>query len=108
MLFHVVRRSNHCWARLSSVLVNATIDEVSREHRLSKLRQWVQQRNAKLLEAYLHLVTSEYNSAMQDFTELAYTTSPQHKDSTGVRIKRDASDLKKLQTKITSVLTLDS
>ncbi|KAH3755110.1 hypothetical protein DPMN_189795 [Dreissena polymorpha] len=30
-------------------------------------------------------VTSEYNSAMYDFTELAYT-SPQHKDSTEVRI----------------------
>ncbi|KAH3713091.1 hypothetical protein DPMN_072858 [Dreissena polymorpha] len=26
-------------------------------------------------------VTSEYNSAMQDFTGLTYTTSPQHKDS---------------------------
>ncbi|KAH3716799.1 hypothetical protein DPMN_059528 [Dreissena polymorpha] len=36
-------------------------------------------------------VTSEYNSAMQDFTELAYTTSPQHKDSSEVGIKRNAS-----------------
>ncbi|KAH3821835.1 hypothetical protein DPMN_123603 [Dreissena polymorpha] len=32
---------------------------------------------------------------LQDFTELAYTTSPQHKVSTEVRIKRDASDLDK-------------
>ncbi|KAH3843433.1 hypothetical protein DPMN_116952 [Dreissena polymorpha] len=27
-------------------------------------------------------VTSEYHSAMQDFIKLAYTTSPQHKNST--------------------------
>ncbi|KAH3846460.1 hypothetical protein DPMN_088761 [Dreissena polymorpha] len=53
-------------------------------------------------------VTSEYNSAMQDFTELAYTTSPQHKDSTEVRIKRDASDLKKMQAQITTCLTIHS
>ncbi|KAH3863592.1 hypothetical protein DPMN_026580 [Dreissena polymorpha] len=45
-------------------------------------------------------VTSEYNRTMQDFTELAYTTSPQHKDSTEERIKRDSSDLEKIQTKI--------
>ena len=45
-------------------------------------------------------VTSEYNSAMQDFTDLTYTTSPQHKDSTEARIKRDASDLEKIQTKL--------
>ncbi|KAH3788296.1 hypothetical protein DPMN_166432 [Dreissena polymorpha] len=45
-------------------------------------------------------VTSEYNHARQDFTELAYTTSPQHKDSTEMRIKRDVSDREKMQTKI--------
>ena len=38
-------------------------------------------------------VTSEYNIAMHDFIDLAYTTSSQHKDSTEVRIKRDAYDL---------------
>ncbi|KAH3710742.1 hypothetical protein DPMN_070236 [Dreissena polymorpha] len=47
-------------------------------------------------------VTSEYNSAMQDFTELAYTINPKHKDSTEVLIKGDASDLEKMQTKITN------
>ena len=47
-------------------------------------------------------VTSEYNSAMQDYTDLAYTTSPQHKESTEVHIKRDASDLEKMHTKITT------
>ena len=47
-------------------------------------------------------VTSEYNSAMQDFTDLTYTTSPQHKDSTESRIKRDTSDLEKINLKLAS------
>jgi len=42
-------------------------------------------------------VTSEYNSAMQDFTDMTYTTSPQHKDSTEACIKRDASELDKIR-----------
>ena len=37
---------------------------------------------------------------MQDFTNLAYATSAQHKDSTESRIKRDASDLEKIGTKL--------
>ena len=45
-------------------------------------------------------VTSEHNSAMQDFTKLTYTTRAQHKDSTESRIKRHASDLEKIRTKI--------
>ncbi|KAH3880131.1 hypothetical protein DPMN_004044 [Dreissena polymorpha] len=47
-------------------------------------------------------VTSEYSSAMQEFTDLVYTSSPQHKDSTEVCIKRDVSDLEKMHTKITN------
>jgi len=45
-------------------------------------------------------VTSEYNSAMKDFTDLTYITSPQHKDLTEARIKRDGSDLEKIRTKL--------
>ncbi|KAH3807533.1 hypothetical protein DPMN_135878 [Dreissena polymorpha] len=44
--------------------------------------------------------TSEHNSAMQDFTDMTYTTSPQHKDSTEACIKGDSSDLEKMQTQI--------
>ncbi|KAH3852474.1 hypothetical protein DPMN_094984 [Dreissena polymorpha] len=47
-------------------------------------------------------VTSEYNSAMQDYTDLAYSTSPQHKESTEACIKRDAFDLEKMHTKVTT------
>jgi len=42
----------------------------------------------------------QYNSVMQDFTDLTVTTSPQHKDSTEACIKRDASDLKKIRIKL--------
>ncbi|KAH3840126.1 hypothetical protein DPMN_113570 [Dreissena polymorpha] len=46
--------------------------------------------------------TSEHNSAMQDFTDRTYTTSPQHKDSTEACIKGDSSDLEKIHTQITT------
>ena len=46
--------------------------------------------------------TSENNSAMQDFTDLTFTTSPQHKDSTEAYIKGDSSDLEKMQTQSTT------
>ncbi|KAH3888216.1 hypothetical protein DPMN_012247 [Dreissena polymorpha] len=45
---------------------------------------------------------SEHNSAMQDLTNLSYTKSPQHKDSTDACIKGDSSDLEKMQTQITT------
>ncbi|KAH3815061.1 hypothetical protein DPMN_143580 [Dreissena polymorpha] len=45
--------------------------------------------------------TSEHNSAIQDFTDLTYTTS-QHKDSTEACIKGDSSDLENMQTQITT------
>ncbi|KAH3729568.1 hypothetical protein DPMN_055539 [Dreissena polymorpha] len=46
--------------------------------------------------------TSEHNSAIQDFTDLTFTTSPQHKDSTEAFIKEDSSDLEKMQAQITT------
>ncbi|KAH3848021.1 hypothetical protein DPMN_090358 [Dreissena polymorpha] len=46
--------------------------------------------------------TSEHNSAMQDFTDLTYTSSPQHKDSTEACIKGDSSDLENIQTACSS------
>jgi len=45
-------------------------------------------------------VTSEYNSAMQDFTGLIYATSPQQKESCEARIKKDASDIEKIRQKL--------
>ncbi|KAH3871281.1 hypothetical protein DPMN_034477 [Dreissena polymorpha] len=39
---------------------------------------------------------------MKDFTELTFTTSREHKDSTEACIKVDSSDLEKMQTQITT------
>ncbi|KAH3801530.1 hypothetical protein DPMN_155183 [Dreissena polymorpha] len=47
-------------------------------------------------------LTSERNSAMQNFTDQTYATNAQHKDSTEVCINEDASDLEKMQTQITT------
>ncbi|KAH3849233.1 hypothetical protein DPMN_091629 [Dreissena polymorpha] len=48
---------------------------------------------------------SEHNSGMQDFTDLTYTSIPQHKDSTEACIKGDSFDLEKMQTQITTCST---
>ena len=45
-------------------------------------------------------VILEYNSAMQDFTGLTYATSPQHKESSEARIKRDAFDMEQIRQKL--------
>ena len=97
--FHVVRRSNQSWAGLSSDLVIEqtlmrslkSIGGLTHGSGMTK-----DMRNLWTLSAP---VTSEYNSAMQDFTDLTYTTSPQQKDSTEALIKRDASDLDKIRMK---------
>ena len=45
-------------------------------------------------------ITSQYNHAMQEFNELSYTTSEQHKEATQARVQRDSSDLEKLKTSL--------
>ena len=45
-------------------------------------------------------VSSLYNLAMQDFNDPTYASSEQHKDIAQSKVKRDASDLEKLSTKL--------
>ena len=45
-------------------------------------------------------ISAEYNIAMQEFANLSYTTSEQHKELTDTRKKRDISDLSKINTKL--------
>ena len=45
-------------------------------------------------------ITSEYNVAMQEFTNLSYTTTEQHKESTEARKKRDVVDLEEINSKL--------
>ena len=47
-------------------------------------------------------VTSEYNCAMQEFTELTFISRSQHKDLTDARVKRNTSDLEKLHLKLSA------
>ena len=98
--FHVVRRRNQCWAGLCSdrVIEQTLMRSLKSTGGLTRGRGMTEDmRNIWTLSAP---VTSEYNIAMQDFTNLTYTTSPQHKDSTEARIKRDASDLEKIRIKL--------
>ena len=45
-------------------------------------------------------ITSEYNVAMQEFTNLSYTKTEQHKESTEARKKRDVVDLEEINSKL--------
>ena len=45
-------------------------------------------------------ITSEYNVAMQEFTNLSCTTTEQHKESTEASKKRDAVDLEEINSKL--------
>ena len=98
--FHVVRRSNQCWVGLSSDLII--------EQTLMRFLKTTcgLTRGSGMTEDMRNLwnisasVTSEYNIAMQDFTNLTYTTSPQHRDSTEARIKRDTCDVEKIRIKL--------
>ena len=45
-------------------------------------------------------ITSEYNVAMQEFTNLSYTTTEQHKESSEARKKREAVDLEEINSKL--------
>jgi hypothetical protein len=47
-------------------------------------------------------IVPEFNIAMQEFGDLAYTTNEQHKDWTGARIEREAIDPLKISVKIIS------
>ena len=98
--FHAIRRSNQCWAGLSSDLVieqtlMRSLKSTGGLTRGSGLTE--DMRNLRTLSAP---ATSEYNIAMQNFTNLTYTTREQHKDSTEARIKRDTSDLEKIRTNL--------
>ena len=44
-------------------------------------------------------VTAMYNMAMQDFHNLTYTTSDQHKETTDARLNRDIHDLAKTNSR---------
>ena len=44
--------------------------------------------------------TSQYNSAMQEFSNVTYTTSDQHKEATESRMAREQFDAQKIEEKL--------
>ena len=100
--FHVVRRSNKFWAGLSSDLVIEQTLMRSLKSTGGLTRGSGMTEEQRSLWTMSMPITSEYNSAMQEFTNLSYTTSEQHKESMEARIKRDMSDLTKINTKLSS------
>ena len=98
--FHVIRRSNHFWAGLSSDLVIEQTLMRSLKSTGGLTRGSGMNEEQRALWTMSLPITSEYNIAMQDFTNLSYTTSEQHKDATEGRMSRDTSDLLKIKSKL--------
>ena len=98
--FHVFRRSNQYWAGLSSDLVIEQTLMRSLKSTGGLTRGSGMPEDMRNLWTLYVPVTSECNIAMQDFTSLTYTTSPQHKDAKEARLKRDASDIEEIRIEL--------
>ena len=100
--FHVIRRSNQFWAGLSSDLVieQTLMRSLKSSGGLTHGSGMTDEMRA--LWTMSTPITSEYNHAMQEFNDLTYTTSEQHRESSEARIKRDHSDLEKIKEKLSS------
>ena len=96
----VIRRTDQFWAGLSADLVieQSLMRSLKTPGGLTRGSGMTEEQRA--LWTMSTPITSEYNYAMQEYTDLAYTTSEQHKEATQSRIKRDATDLLKLKTKL--------
>ncbi len=98
--FHVIRRSKKFWAGLSSDLVIEQTLMRSLKSTGGLTRGSGMNEEQRALWTMSLPITSEYNNAMQEFNNLSYTTSEQHKELTEARISRDSSDLSKIKSKL--------
>lgn len=93
---HVIRRSDRCWSELSPDLVIEkclirslkTIGGLTRGKGFSETQ--------RLLWVLSMPACAEINISMQQFTNVKYSTSEQHKEATDARVARDAKDTKKV------------
>ena len=90
--YHTIRRSDRFWAGLSSdlVIVQVLMRSIKTVGGLTQGK-----RMNDLQRAIWLLFTSavaEVNRAMQEFTEVTYATSDQHKEVSNSRIERDRND----------------
>lgn len=100
--FHVIRRSNHFWAGLSSDLVIEQTLMRSLKSSGGLTHGSGISEEMRALWTMSTPITSEYNNALQAFNELTYTTSEQHKESSEARMKRDHADLEKMKEKLSA------
>ena len=97
---HVVRRSNKFWAGLSSDLViEQTLMRSLKTSGGLTHGSGINEEKRSLLTMSMP-VTAMYNIAMQDFNNLTYTTSGQHKKTTDARLNRDIHDLAKINSRL--------
>ena len=98
--YHVIRRSNQFWAGLSSDLV------IEQTLMRSLKTCGGLTRGSGMSEEQIALwtmstpISAQYNAAMQEFTNLSYSTSEQHKELTSARMSRDLLDLQKISSKL--------
>lgn len=93
---HVVRRSDRFWAGLSPDLVieQTLMRSLKTTGGLTRGRGMTEtQRNVWCMSSP---VCAEVNQAMQQLTNVTFTTSEQHKDLSAARQNRDSKDVKKL------------
>ena len=97
---HVVRRSNKFWAGLSSDLViEQTLMRSLKTSGGLTHGSGMNEEKRSLLTISMP-VTAMYNIAMQDFNNLTYTTSGQHKKTTDARLNRGIHDLAKINSRM--------
>ena len=98
--YHVIRRTNKFWAGLGSDLVieQCLMKSLKTSGELTRGSGINEEQRAHWTLS--NPVTSKYNHAMQDFNDLVFTTSEQHKETSQSRIERDSCGLKKILSKL--------
>ena len=95
---HVVRRSDRLWAGLSTDLVIEQVLMRSLKTSGGLTRGRGMDERQRLIWTLSNPVCAEYNSAIQELTEVGYATSDQHKDMCESRIQQDTADIQKMHS----------
>ena len=97
---HVVVRSKKFWAGISSDLViEQTLMRSLKTSGGLTNGSGINEEQRSLWTMFMP-VTAMYNMAMQDWNNLTYTTSDEHKETTDARLNRDIHDLAKINPRL--------
>eukprot|EP00795_Rhopilema_esculentum_P011181 gene11182-biopygen2781 len=94
--FHVIRCSDRYWAGLSSDLIIEQVLMRSLKTSGGLTRGRGMSETQRLIWLLSMPATAEINEAMQEFTEVTFSSSEQHKDTSEARISRDLKDTNSL------------